>query len=126
MRSLFLVAVAATAFAQPAFADDDRAPAPAGEAPAPASLAPAPTTNVAPSPTTNAAPAPAPGSTVRSDEPVVRARDAQTGVREGTFLPQTLSARIGDQRVMALALAGYDTTAGQGALFQTVVEGAIV
>lgn len=53
------------------------------------------------------------------------ARDGAAGVRDGTFLPETLSARIGDQRVMGYALGGYDTTAGQGALFQSVVEGAL-
>jgi hypothetical protein len=63
---------------------------------------------------------------VTADNPV-KQRDGEQGMRDGTFLPQTLSARIGDQRVMGMALGGYDTTSnGQGgALFQSVVEGAL-
>jgi hypothetical protein len=105
MRTLVFCALAATLLARPALGDEP--------APAPASITPA---AVSPTPS---------GNTLRSDEHVGPARDASAGVRDGTFLPQTFAARIGDQRVMAMAMAGYDTTRGQGALFQTVVEGAI-
>jgi hypothetical protein len=54
------------------------------------------------------------------------AREAAQVTRDGSFLPTTLSARIGDQRVIALSQGGYDTAPGQGAAFSTIVEGAIV
>jgi hypothetical protein len=57
-----------------------------------------------------AAPAPTAPS-VRADDPV-KIRDGEQGMRDGTFLPLTLSARIGDQRVMGMGLGGYDTTGG--------------
>ncbi len=52
-------------------------------------------------------------------------RDAAEVTREGTFLPTTLSARIGDQRVTATALGGFDMADGQGALATFLVEGAL-
>ncbi|MDB4970107.1 MAG: hypothetical protein JWN44_5796 [Myxococcales bacterium] len=104
MRSLALVVAAASLLGRAAYAEES-----AAAAPPPATVNPVPT-----------------GNSVRSDERIGPQRDANTGVRDGTFLPQTFSARVGDQRVMGLAMGGYDTTAGQGALFQTIVEGAIV
>lgn len=76
-----------------------------------------------------AAPAAEPSTDGRADE--IRAestaprRDAAEVSREGTFLPTTLSARIGDQRVAATALGGFDTADGQGALATFLVEGAL-
>jgi hypothetical protein len=89
----------------------------AARADPPAEPAPAPAT----------APSPVPTTTSQSDAPVKK-RDGEEGLRDGTFLPLTLSARIGDQRVMGLALGGYDTTSSGrgGALFQSVVEGALL
>jgi hypothetical protein len=52
-------------------------------------------------------------------------RDAAEVTREGTFLPTTLSARIGDQRVTAIGLGGFDTAARQGPLATFLVEGAL-
>ena len=70
---------------------------------------------------TVAALAPAAGA---EEEGPVR-RDAATVSRDGTFLPLTLTPRIGDQRVMGMFLGGYDTAQGQGATFSSVVEGAL-
>jgi hypothetical protein len=53
-------------------------------------------------------------------------RDAAQVSRDGTFLPTTWSARIGDQRVAAFSQGGYDTAPGEGGVFSTIVEGAIV
>jgi hypothetical protein len=53
------------------------------------------------------------------------ARDAATVTRDGTFLPTTLAARIGDQRIAVFSQGGYDTAPAQGAVFSTVVEGAV-
>jgi hypothetical protein len=52
-------------------------------------------------------------------------RDAAEVAREGTFLPFTLSGRIGDQRVSAVALGGYDTSDAEGPIATAVVEGAL-
>jgi hypothetical protein len=53
------------------------------------------------------------------------ARDAAQATRDGALLPLSLSPRVGDQRVAALSLGGYDTAPGHGAAFSTVVEGAL-
>ena len=54
-------------------------------------------------------------------------RDTAAIVRDGTFNPQTLSARIGDQRVAAMIQGGYDTTSGaQGGTVNAFVEGALL
>ena len=52
-------------------------------------------------------------------------RDALQVSRDGTFLPLTLTARIGDQRIIGMVTGGYDTAQGQGATFNSVVEGAL-
>jgi hypothetical protein len=52
-------------------------------------------------------------------------RDGMQVARDGTFLPSTLTARIGDQRVAGLSLGGYESTPGRGAIFSSWVEGAI-
>ena len=59
-----------------------------------------------------------------SGEPLPH-RDAAQVSRDGTFLPTTITARIGDQRVAGLSLGGYDSTPERGAIFSTVVEGAL-
>jgi hypothetical protein len=59
------------------------------------------------------------------DAPRAPKRDAADVAREGTFLPSTLSARVGDQRVAAVALGGYDMADSQGALASFLVEGAL-
>jgi hypothetical protein len=66
-----------------------------------------------------------PGIPHVDEELPVKRRDAAQVARDGTFLPTTWSARVGDQRVAAWSLGGYDTAPGEGGLFQTVVEGAI-
>ncbi len=53
-------------------------------------------------------------------------RDAQSVTQDGTFLPGTFAARIGDQRISAFTFGGYDSNASQGGVFTSVVEGAIV
>jgi hypothetical protein len=59
-------------------------------------------------------------------------RDAAEVTRAGTFLPLTQSARIGDQRVTALALGGWDTTSvdddrpAGGPVMSVQVEAAIL
>jgi hypothetical protein len=100
--------------AAPAFAD----------APPPTTAPPVPPTTAPPVPPTTAPPVP---TTTAQADSNVKKRDGEQGMRDGTFLPLTLSARIGDQRVMGMALGGYDTTGtGQGgAIFQSVVEGAL-
>jgi hypothetical protein len=67
---------------------------------------------------------------VAADRPVatpVDEIDGAAGMRDGSFLPLTVAARIGEQRVMGVALGGYDTTGGGagGARFESVVEGAL-
>lgn len=57
--------------------------------------------------------------------PPRRPRDAAQTTRDGTFLPTTLAARVGDQHVTGLFLGGYETTAGQGAIFSGVAEAAL-
>jgi hypothetical protein len=52
-------------------------------------------------------------------------RDGMQVTLDGTFLPTVLTARIGDQRVAALSLGGYETTPGRGAVLSTFVEGAL-
>jgi hypothetical protein len=47
-------------------------------------------------------------------------------IEDGLYLPGTISARIGDQRISALAYGGYDTNHSQGGVFSGVIEGAIV
>ena len=64
---------------------------------------------------------PGPGQDVE----LPRRRDAQTVTEDGQLLPGTFAARIGDQRVIALAMGGYDSAASQGATFAGLVEGAI-
>lgn len=54
-----------------------------------------------------------------------RKNSAAQMVRDGTFLPQTVSARIGDQYVSAMALGGYDSASGEGGRLNAVVEGAL-
>ena len=62
----------------------------------------------------------------QEDEPRAPRRDAAEVARDGTFNPQTLAARIGDQRVAAVIQGGYDTTgAVQGATVNAFVEGAL-
>jgi hypothetical protein len=53
-------------------------------------------------------------------------RDAQAVIEDGTFLPGTYAARIGDQRVSALAFSGYDSNSSQGGVLTSVIEAAIV
>lgn len=53
-------------------------------------------------------------------------RDAAQSTRDGLLLPFTLSARVGDARVVATALGGYSTADYRGGLFGAVVEGQIV
>jgi len=65
-----------------------------------------------------------PASSKDSDEPPPR-RDAAQSARDGTFLPMTLSARIGDQRVAAVVYGGYDSAQSQGGALTAVVEGAL-
>lgn len=61
-----------------------------------------------------------------SDQPAPR-RDAAEVTRDGTFLPQTLAARVGDQRVAAMVYGGYDTThSAQGGNVNAFVEGALL
>jgi hypothetical protein len=111
------LALLVSLLAAPALAD----PAPSSEAPTaiPQALPPTP---VAPTPNPEA-----PAPSVRADSPV-KIRDGEQGMRDGTFLPLTLGARIGDQRVMGMGLGGYDTTGSDqgGALFHSVVEGALL
>jgi hypothetical protein len=52
-------------------------------------------------------------------------RDAAQVARDGTFLPFTLSARIGDQRVSGMALGGYDGAGKDSGTFAANVEGAL-
>ena len=53
-------------------------------------------------------------------------RDAAEVARDGAFLPQTMAARIGDQRVLGMVMAGYDSAPGsQGGTVSAVVEGAL-
>jgi hypothetical protein len=60
-----------------------------------------------------------------SDEPAP-ARDAAQVARDGTFNPETVSARIGDQHVSAIVTGGYDTTStAQGGNVNALVEGAL-
>ena len=54
-----------------------------------------------------------------------RRRLAAQVTQDGTFLPYTLTARIGDQRVSSLALGGYDTAQGRGPELSVFVEGAL-
>src|SRR5262245_7412183 len=53
-------------------------------------------------------------------------RDAQSVTEDGQVLPGTFAARIGDQRVIALGMSGYDSAESQGAVFSGMVEGAII
>jgi hypothetical protein len=69
-------------------------------------------------------------STARADrdEPAPPRRDAAASASTGDFLPFTEAARIGDRRVMAVALGGWDGTSGsggRGAVLSATVEGAI-
>jgi hypothetical protein len=64
--------------------------------------------------------------TVKSQDAQIKHRDAQSVTEDGTFLPGTFAARIGDQRVSALAYGGYDTNRSQRAISAGVIEGAIV
>lgn len=127
--SLVVVGVSATTWAQadppPAAAqatpDATAAPAPAAPttvAPAPATVAPP----AAPPPVATVAP---PALAVQQDKPA-KHRDAQSVIEDGTFLPGTFAARVGDQRVSALTFGGYDSNSSQGGVFTGVVEGAIV
>jgi hypothetical protein len=59
------------------------------------------------------------------EQPPAARRDAAQVTRDGTFLPTTWTARIGDQRVAAFSQGGYDMAPGEGGVFSTVVEGAI-
>src|SRR5260370_23145737 len=52
-------------------------------------------------------------------------RNAAKTARDGTFLPTTLAASVGDQHVTGLFLGGYETTKGQGAIFSAVAEAAL-
>jgi hypothetical protein len=74
---------------------------------------------------------PAAPTTLSADSDVQqnqRTRDnsAQAVVRDGTFMPLTTSARIGDQYGSAFVLGGYDTTKDTGATTHAVVEGSII
>ena len=51
-------------------------------------------------------------------------RDPAVTANDGLFLPQTTAARIGDQRVSAMVLGGYDSAVGGPAL-SAAVEGAL-
>src|SRR5438067_12145572 len=52
-------------------------------------------------------------------------RDAAASAREGDFLPYALAARIGDRRVLAVAVAGWDATPGRGATYGGFAEAAL-
>jgi hypothetical protein len=72
-------------------------------------------------------PAPPPPAAPQTGEQArPRRRDAQAVTEEGNFLPGIFAARIGDQRVSALAFGGYDTNGTQGGVFSGVIEGAII
>ncbi len=93
-------------------------------------LGPAPTPPVSPPtvPPASASPNPAPiaPTATGSREPgTPRQNDAAQVSRDGTFLPLSVSARIGDQYVSAQVTGGYDSTAGEGGLVHSVIEGAI-
>ncbi len=76
------------------------------------------------SPTPEPAPGPAAGkSGERANTP--RKNSAAQIVSDGTFLPLTVSARIGDQYVSAMALGGYDSAPGEGGQFTAVAEAAL-
>lgn len=61
----------------------------------------------------------------QTDDELRALRSATQVARDGTFLPETLTARVGAQRVAGLGLGGYDTTPGQGAIFSAFAEGAL-
>ena len=112
----------------PTASSDSTAPAPspspsADVAPAPATMAQesGPPATAAPPPAT----VPAPTASATRDN-LTKHRDAQSVIQDGTFFPGTYAARIGDQRVSALAYSGYDSNASQGGVLTSVVEGAIV
>ena len=72
------------------------------------------------------APAPSQPAAVAPEQQQPKHRDAQTLLEDGTYLPGTYAARIGDQRISAFTLGGYDSNANQGGVFSGVIEGAIV
>lgn len=64
-----------------------------------------------------------PGSAPTDAPPPRRSAFAVAG--DGQLLPGTFAARIGDQRVIGVALGGYDSADSQGAVFSGLVEGAV-
>src|SRR4051794_1307931 len=123
-RTAILFASFATCASVTAAAIEDPPPPPAAaatasDAPAPATPGPA-TPDPAdeePAATSASSPATAPpivAASPRVDEPVARRNSAAQVTRDGTFLPTTLPARVGDHYVAALFLGGYETTPGQG------------
>src|SRR5262245_19624067 len=120
-----VLAARATAFAQTAPTPDAQT-APAPEVPdEPARRITAPPTSevkgvaaqeqvvaTAPPPS----PSPSTGVASREQPKIRRHNDAAQVSRDGTFLPFTLSARIGDQYIAGRVLGGYDSTEGEGGL----------
>jgi hypothetical protein len=100
------------------------APAEAAPEPVPMQAAP-PSSPPSPSSATAAPQPQTPAAQRSNDVAAPRAHDAAATTRDGTFLPTTVSARIGNQRVIGMVLGGYDTTGGQGGLLSGVVEGAL-
>jgi hypothetical protein len=94
------------------------------EAPQPAE-APPPAQTKPPAEAPQPAQTKAPPQTTPAPDKNVKHRDAQTLIEEGQYLPNTFAARIGDQRVLAMAFGGYDTNDNQGGVFQGVIEGAL-
>lgn len=105
----------------PALAQSDSEQEPARRlAPAPVVPPPAPGPPVSPDPAASV-----PGTTGSREPGQARHNDAAQVSRDGTFLPLSVSARIGDQYVSAQVTGGYDSTEGEGGIVHSVVEGAI-
>jgi hypothetical protein len=114
--------LSALALAAPALAQSDSEQEPAQRlAPAPTIL---PSAHSAPPASPDPAPIPT-NATGSRDRGTLRHNDAAQVSRDGTFLPLSVSARIGDQYVSAQVIGGYDSTEGEGGLVHSVVEGAI-
>jgi hypothetical protein len=117
--------LSALAFSAPALAQSDSEQEPAqrlGPAPTlpPPALPPA-----RPAPPVSPDPAPLASQATSRDAGRPRQNDAAQVSRDGTFLPLSVSARIGDQYVSAQVIGGYDSTQGEGGLVHSVLEGAI-
>jgi hypothetical protein len=109
------VLVALLSFPMAALAEGAPATTASAEPPEPATVAP-------PTAASPAAHPPAAGEPEGRDR---RQNSAAEVAREGTFLPMTVAARVGDQYFSAMALGGYDSLSDQQGRVVGVVEGSI-